>query len=519
MAINIIDGFNLSSPVPIDSRFVVNNSTERTAIVYKYDGLKVFQRDNRTTYIWNSTTSIWEVQPSGNLSGSGTLNYIPRWTTGTTLGTSSLYYSGDRIGINFTNPQSLLDIKDPSGSESLGINVRRISASQDSVVIGYNWFYNLGDQRVSTSKPSTKIELGSSGSIFSIQTRTTTSSTWQPLFELNNSNGYNYFRSIDKGNFISGSVSFSSLTTPYSSNNLVFIDGSFRTNSSNHVKTTYLTYNNNTFSKQVGYTTSGSINSMINVGLSPYNISSDDHFIVVRSTTTVTSASLKLPTLSQTTSNDIGREITIQFDVQNPLNITNTMFIQSSTTIVGLDGQTTSPIVSMGDTVKFVSILENTIPKWKVIQHIKFNRVETWKFIGTGGVMDNGQLIPNFNSTSGFVISNLGSGNQTLRLRRVDEKYVNLEGTIQVSGFSEFFTESSVITLPTGYRPVLNKTYSILLRDSVNFGYKSELIIQSNGLVLIRLNNGEITSSTRYDGAAMPPGSLICNINCLFAID
>ena len=73
MAINIIDGFYVGSSTPIDSRFVVTNSTERTAIEYKYDGLKVFQRDTRETYIWNSTTSIWDLEGSGALSGSGNL--------------------------------------------------------------------------------------------------------------------------------------------------------------------------------------------------------------------------------------------------------------------------------------------------------------------------------------------------------------------------------------------------------------------------------------------------------------
>jgi hypothetical protein len=516
MAINIIDGFYLGSSTPIDSRFVVANAADRTAIVYKYDGLKVFQRDNRTTYIWNSTTSLWEVEGSGALSGTGTLNYVPRWASGSTLGTSSLYYSYPKIGLNNTSPQSLFDIKDPAGSESLALNIRRISGSQDSAVIGYNWYYNLVDQRVNSLKPSTKIEFGSSGSIFSIQTRTPSSASWQSILELFNSSGYNYLRSLDKGNFISGSVSFSSSATAYSSNNLVFVDGSFRTNSSNNLKTTYLTYNNSTFSKQVGYTINGVINAMTNVGLSPYNIASDDHFIVVRTTTSVTSGSLNLPTLSPTTSIGIGREITIQFDVQNLSNINNIMFVQSSTTIIGLDGQTTTPVIAMGDTIKFVSILENTTPKWKVIQHVKFNRVETWKLIGSVGSMDNGQPIPAFSPAT----SNVGGSEQPLRLRKVNEKYVHFQGTVQITGITLFVPLGFLLTLPTGYRPVLNNTFSTILKDSSNYGYKSELIISSGGLVAVVLNNGEIKSAgSRYDGASVPSGALRCYIDCMFAID
>jgi hypothetical protein len=515
MAINIIDGFYVGSSTPIDSRFVVANSTERADIQYKYDGLKVFQKDTRETFVWNSTTSLWEKDGSGALSGNGTLNYISSWTSGSALGTSSLYYSYPRIGLNNTSPQSLFDIKDPIGSESLALNIRRISSTQDSAVIGYNWYYNSGDQRNTSLKPSTKIEFGSSGAIFSVQTRTLISATWQPMLELFNSSGYNFLRSLDKGNFISGSVSFSSSTTPYSSNNLVFVDGSFRTNSSNNLKNTYLTYNNSVFSKQTGFRYDGTINSMVSVGASPYNITSDDHFIVVRSTTAVTSGSLNLPTLSSLTSTDIGREITIQFDVQSLANINNIMFINSSSSIIGLDGQTTVAVISMGDTIKFVSILENTTPKWKIIQHVKYNRFETWKLIGNAGTMDNGQSIPTFNAGS----SNVGSGSQPLRLRKVNEKYIHLQGSIQITTITYLVPFAIILTLPTGYRPVLNLTYPTLLKDTSNFGYKAEIVFGPTGIVLVAPTNGEVLSSgSRYDGASVPT-TLKCNIDCMFSID
>ena len=224
---------------------------------------------------------------------------------------------------------------------------------------------------------------------------------------------------------------------------------------------------------------------MVSVGSSPYNIAADDHFIVVRCTTAVTSGSLNLPTLSALTSNDIGREITIQFDVQSLSNVNNTMFVQSSTTIIGLDGQTTVPVIAMGDTIKFVSILENTTPKWKVIQHVKYNRVETWKYINTPGTMDNGQAIPTFSALA----SNVGGGVQQLRLRKVNEKYVHLQGSIQVSGITYFVPFTIIMTLPVGYRPVLNVVYPTILRDSSNYGYKAELTFGSAGnIFLIQLS-------------------------------
>jgi hypothetical protein len=104
MAINIIEGFYLGSSTPIDSRFVVASATDRTSIVYKYDGLKVFQTDTRETWVWNSGTSTWDLEGSSNTSGSGTQNYVTKWLSSTVLGTSSLFATGSNVGINTVNP-------------------------------------------------------------------------------------------------------------------------------------------------------------------------------------------------------------------------------------------------------------------------------------------------------------------------------------------------------------------------------------------------------------------------------
>ena len=110
MAINITDGFNVlkgtpgatfSDSSPIDSRMVVANSTARSSLLYKYDGMKVFQQDNRLTYIWNSGTSTWSIDTL--VGGTGSLNYIPKVTSTSpylTYGTSSIYASGSAVGIN-----------------------------------------------------------------------------------------------------------------------------------------------------------------------------------------------------------------------------------------------------------------------------------------------------------------------------------------------------------------------------------------------------------------------------------
>lgn len=334
MAINIIDGFYLGSATPIDSRFVVANTTERTAIEYKYDGLKVFQRDNRTTYIWNSSTSIWEVEGSGALSGTGTLNYVPSWSGAATLGTSSLYYSYPKIGLNNTSPLSLFDIKDPAGSESLALNVRRISGSQDSAVIGYNWYYDSADARVNSLKPSTKIEFGSTQTILSFQTRVPSSPKWEPILELSNGDGYNFLRSLDKGNFISGSVSFSSSAIPTMSAQLVYVNGSMRTSSSIH--------NSVNFVSQTAAT---------------YVISDSDHEVVFSPLVNFT---VILPTPNAV---NLGRIL----ELSN--NSSNRYFLLSPSA-VAVDGTVFGGAVMAGEKIKLLVVLDGLIYKWKITEII-----------------------------------------------------------------------------------------------------------------------------------------------------
>lgn len=53
--------------------------------------------------------------PSGSVTGSGTADYVPLWTSGSNIGNSVLYQSGTgskaKIGINTTKPASTLDVK------------------------------------------------------------------------------------------------------------------------------------------------------------------------------------------------------------------------------------------------------------------------------------------------------------------------------------------------------------------------------------------------------------------------
>lgn len=495
MAINIIDGFYIGNSTPIDSRFVVNDATERNAIVYKYDGLKVFQLDTRETWIWNDPLTIWDLENSSTILGTGDTNYIPVWSNSSTLGTSSLYATSSKVGLNNTSPQSLFDIKDPNSSESLALNVRRISGSQDSAVIGYNWYYSSGDNRQNASKLSTKIEMSSNNSL-SIQSRTVSGTTWNPLFELNNSSGYNFLRSFDKGNFISGSVSVSSSTTPFTSFQLMTVDGSFRTNSSFYSRITYLYWNSPNFQKQSGYTTTGIITPIATLPANPaYNIDSNDTNIIIRIKVGNPNPTLRLPNLTSN-SVEIGREITIQYDLDGIVGISvppQVIVDCSSNLLVTLDGiSQTSVVMNWGDTAKFVSFLEGNIPKWKLIQHVKANRVETWKSIGTAGFMLNGQSIPNFSSGD---VSNQPFGFQNLRLRKVDDNYAHLQGSISINNYTTSSPVKNIITLPTGYRPIAIVEFPVIFYDVDYFSYTGWIRVTNSGVITARVGDTQLSST------------------------
>ena len=166
MAINITDGFNLTYAVPIDYRMVVANSTDRTSIVYKYDGLKVFQQDNRQNYIWNSTTSTWTLDYPTMITGTGSLNYVPKVTGfsastgGVITGNSVIYNTGTLVGINTNDPKSSLQVN-PSAGQPITIGGREGTDTK----ISYNWWYNSGDAYFNSSIGAGQLSFGDNGEV------------------------------------------------------------------------------------------------------------------------------------------------------------------------------------------------------------------------------------------------------------------------------------------------------------------------------------------------------------------
>jgi hypothetical protein len=82
-------------------------SAERNAIAAPATGLLVYDLTTQSYWYFNGT--VWF--NSQGFSGSGTLNFIPKWTpNGTTLGNSLLFDNGVGVGLGTTTPGYILDV-------------------------------------------------------------------------------------------------------------------------------------------------------------------------------------------------------------------------------------------------------------------------------------------------------------------------------------------------------------------------------------------------------------------------
>jgi hypothetical protein len=79
-------------------------TAQRNAIVAPVVGLTVYNTDLNTFDYYNGVGWV-SINP-----GSGTANYIPKWTSGTTLGNSLIYDNGTSVGIGTSSPACSLDV-------------------------------------------------------------------------------------------------------------------------------------------------------------------------------------------------------------------------------------------------------------------------------------------------------------------------------------------------------------------------------------------------------------------------
>lgn len=167
--INIQDSFNVNISLPIDSRIVAAGTASRNNIEYKYDGLRVFDTDDRKTYLWDATANDWTIQ---DLNGYGQNGYVSRWNSTTGLTASPIVISDvsgnllGNIGINTTTNSIKAVLQINSANTSSQPFVVHKGASNN--IIGSNWYNDGSDSYFSLASGSGAIKFKNDGQIWII---------------------------------------------------------------------------------------------------------------------------------------------------------------------------------------------------------------------------------------------------------------------------------------------------------------------------------------------------------------
>jgi hypothetical protein len=102
------------------ANYLVNPMTLEGSIIYATTGgtpAELFANSTSTRkYLSqiNGTAPTWEALPA-SVGGSGTTNYVSKWTTSTTLGNSQIYDNGTNVGIGDASPSVFIDAYKATG--------------------------------------------------------------------------------------------------------------------------------------------------------------------------------------------------------------------------------------------------------------------------------------------------------------------------------------------------------------------------------------------------------------------
>lgn len=81
MPTQIIDGFQVNAAAPVDYRIVTSGTSSRNAITYKYSGLRVYDTVAMQPYVWNGSAWVSENANSVTITGTTTIDYIPKFSS------------------------------------------------------------------------------------------------------------------------------------------------------------------------------------------------------------------------------------------------------------------------------------------------------------------------------------------------------------------------------------------------------------------------------------------------------
>lgn len=161
MAIQIIDGFQVNTALPIDNRIVASGSAARNAIPYKYEGLRVFDTFDSVPYVY--VNGAWQSENAAGISGAGNASYIPVYTSSNVIGNSLLYQTG--------YPTFLIKtVNTGSGADKVIINastglVTAVNFSGDGATITGIAGGNINSGSIEVDGINSKIMNGSTGQV------------------------------------------------------------------------------------------------------------------------------------------------------------------------------------------------------------------------------------------------------------------------------------------------------------------------------------------------------------------
>ena len=101
----IIHGFTVNTAKPIDDRMVTTGTASRNAIVYKYNGLRVYDIVAKQPYVWDGTIWTSENNSTVTINGTTTTGYIPVFA-GTSQINNSLISQVDSGVAKYVNIQN-----------------------------------------------------------------------------------------------------------------------------------------------------------------------------------------------------------------------------------------------------------------------------------------------------------------------------------------------------------------------------------------------------------------------------
>lgn len=103
----INSNFDVNQIIPLDSRLVATSSVSRSNITWKYEGMKVYQTDDKKTYLWNGAT--WSQETGGIYGGSGSL-------------VGDIYVDTGVVGATLSNKSNILFLSSTSGTDNISFS-------------------------------------------------------------------------------------------------------------------------------------------------------------------------------------------------------------------------------------------------------------------------------------------------------------------------------------------------------------------------------------------------------------